>query len=242
MLPDPSKQTSCKECIFAKYENNTQVGCLADRISKFDNDIIAAYDEHTEFYVINRLCNMFRKHTWNDGIKDTSKARSEIRVTVDLIICCDNISEEYKNNIIDELNKIKKYHSKYSCYLYYSHNSTTLEKQRTFDIYNQFPENCFVSMYFNEIEYINNIIFKTKNSFHIKINDKNIYDISSFVIHMDKLINDDLKKMVLYKKDDKLAISNMACKILYNNLYLDYSENIVKLESDAKSNNLYIEV
>ena len=46
-------ETSCKECIFAVYENDTQVGCFANRIEKFKEakEIIEAYDDEKEFYV-----------------------------------------------------------------------------------------------------------------------------------------------------------------------------------------------
>ena len=243
MKPDPTKQTSCKDCIFAAYDGNTQTGCLADRISKFENDVIAAYDDHREFYVINRLCNMFRKKTWNDGVVDIIKARSEIRVSVDILINCDNMSLDYKELIISELRKISNYTSQFSCYLYYSYESPKTTREHVFDIYNKFPKNSFVSMYFNEVEYVTGIIAKTKNSFHIKLDSKNIQEASEFVIFLDESINTELKKVILYKyKNDKIAISNMACKILYTDLYLDYDNNISKIEDDSKSSNMYIEI
>ena len=41
--------TICKNCLFAKYENNTQVGCQFDRTDTVDNhpvyELLAAHDD-----------------------------------------------------------------------------------------------------------------------------------------------------------------------------------------------------
>jgi hypothetical protein len=50
--------TNCKNCVFAKYENNTQTSCHMEMIAKYreqDNScVLEVYDEEKEFYVINQ--------------------------------------------------------------------------------------------------------------------------------------------------------------------------------------------
>ena len=41
--PEDKTLTSCKECVLAVYDGDTQVSCLANRIEKLDH--IEAYDE-----------------------------------------------------------------------------------------------------------------------------------------------------------------------------------------------------
>tara|TARA_B100001564_G_scaffold331800_1_gene318140 strand:+ start:610 stop:1377 length:768 start_codon:yes stop_codon:yes gene_type:complete len=56
--------TSCKQCKFAIYEEDTQTGCLLGRIDNFqkckDAIVTESMDDDKEFYTINRACNYFR--------------------------------------------------------------------------------------------------------------------------------------------------------------------------------------
>lgn len=60
--------TACKQCVFAKYENKTQVDCYLDYISKFKDknlNILEVYDEDKEFYVINdKRCIGYKNENW----------------------------------------------------------------------------------------------------------------------------------------------------------------------------------
>lgn len=60
--------TACKNCVYAKYENITQTDCYLDYINKFKEknlEIIEAYDNEKEFYVINnKKCIGYRDNSW----------------------------------------------------------------------------------------------------------------------------------------------------------------------------------
>lgn len=60
--------TSCKECVFAVYEDKTQINCSMGMIEKYkakNCEIIEAYDDDKEFYIINeRKCINHRKASW----------------------------------------------------------------------------------------------------------------------------------------------------------------------------------
>lgn len=70
--------TPCKDCVFAKYENNTQIGCELEYISKYKNkniEILEAYDKDKEFFIINgKKCIGYREIKWFNqfDLKDSS--------------------------------------------------------------------------------------------------------------------------------------------------------------------------
>lgn len=70
--------TPCKNCVFAKYEENTQTGCELDYIEKYKNlesEILEVYDNDKEFYVINdKKCLGYREPKWFEqlGMSDSS--------------------------------------------------------------------------------------------------------------------------------------------------------------------------
>ena len=52
--------TPCKDCVFAIYDDKTQINCSQDCIDKYkklDVPIVEVYDDDKEFYVIEgRKC------------------------------------------------------------------------------------------------------------------------------------------------------------------------------------------
>jgi|TARA_R100000149_G_C5860449_1_gene126506 hypothetical protein len=61
--------TACKNCLFAEYEGNTQVGCKLHRTEKISNhpvyELIEAEDDEKEFYVLNNhICPYQRTSSW----------------------------------------------------------------------------------------------------------------------------------------------------------------------------------
>lgn len=60
--------TPCKKCVFAVYDNKTQTECYLKYLDKFranNIDILEAYDEDLEFYVINnKKCLGYRENSW----------------------------------------------------------------------------------------------------------------------------------------------------------------------------------
>lgn len=70
--------TPCKQCVFATYHNITQIGCALNYIDKYRSnsiDILEAYDEDKEFYVVNgKKCIGYRENKWFEqlGMADSS--------------------------------------------------------------------------------------------------------------------------------------------------------------------------
>lgn len=103
--------TSCKECCFAVYEDVTQVDCAASRLEVFrkvKTQIIEAYDENKQFYVIaNRICLYKRSTEWyetltQDCTDDVLAAREEIPFKYHVVI----IGDKFLTDILATVNDI----------------------------------------------------------------------------------------------------------------------------------------
>lgn len=62
--------TACKNCLFAIYDNDTQIGCYLGRTEKVDNhdvyELIEAEDEEKKFYILNNhICPYQRTSSWS---------------------------------------------------------------------------------------------------------------------------------------------------------------------------------
>lgn len=62
--------TPCKSCVFAKYDDKTQIDCYLNYIDVYKNnnvEILEAYDNEKEFFVINnKKCIGYRENKWFD--------------------------------------------------------------------------------------------------------------------------------------------------------------------------------
>ena len=113
--------TSCKNCIFAKYNVNTQYGCYVGRVEQYreiDIDIILeVYDEEKEFYVVNnRICLYYRNKEWlnrltplapyNDLSQCASLVRKAMKIKCHFIITYDK--DQHINKLANTLNSIQQ--------------------------------------------------------------------------------------------------------------------------------------
>ncbi len=86
--------TSCKACVFAEYDDITQVGCEAHQLEKFREtaEVIEAYDEEKEFFVIKGMtCQFHRPQNWKyaKATNRLEQARDEIKLDYDVTIIVD---------------------------------------------------------------------------------------------------------------------------------------------------------
>lgn len=90
--------TRCNDCIFAQFTDGKQTGCEAGRLEQFQKtpDLVE-WNEPTESFVINRVCNMKRLEKWSQrqtGDK-IQAALAEINIGLDFILIVSN-SVPYK--------------------------------------------------------------------------------------------------------------------------------------------------
>ena len=101
--------TSCKECIFAVYDDKTQIGCDLDRIDAYrdkgDNIVLEAYDDEKEFFVINNYkCRCFRNKYYAINRPNKNHKESvlkEIKTKFCFIIYANNYIEGVKTTLVN---------------------------------------------------------------------------------------------------------------------------------------------
>lgn len=76
--------TTCKDCLFAKYDGNTQVDCELGKIDKINNhpiyEVIEARDETKNFYVLNyHLCLHQRVAGWVHDNKSLDEMKNLVK-------------------------------------------------------------------------------------------------------------------------------------------------------------------
>ena len=88
-------KTSCKNCAFAVYEEDTQIDCAFGRIEKFKDSVTEAFDNDKEFFIIDRLCTYFRDKKWGYNDNSMDKVEEESAISFDIIFNCNEISEPF---------------------------------------------------------------------------------------------------------------------------------------------------
>ena len=233
-------ETSCKECIFAVYENDTQVGCFANRIEKFKEakEIIEAYDDEKEFYVVSRLCNLYRNQkTHEDLDQELLIANEQSSLSFDLFIECSDISNLDQESILKLLN----YKGKFDVRLIHKSSNDLHEKYKILDfsrkIISKFNIDCPVTQYLDFNTTMHSILLKTRKSFHVildTVKNENILE------KVNNLINNEMVKAVVVECDQELFISNLAYKVQsFNDESAEYAENIDNIIKFSKEKELY---
>lgn len=111
--------TPCKDCVFAKYQDNTQIDCALSYISKYKSkniEILEAYDDNKEFYIVNgKKCIGYRENKWFDqfdlkdsSIEDKIKKFHEIN-SLDYLLVVDlkNINLEQLEDLLSQTKNLE---------------------------------------------------------------------------------------------------------------------------------------
>jgi len=242
--PDSLLQTSCKECLFATYDGKTQTGCEANRIAKFEDYVIEAYDDEKEFYVIDCLCNYHRLPSWNDGKADLSKVIDENKPTFAVILDTDNITKAKADTTLNSILSMDYDYSKMGVVL--SQNSPLNKAKRGLinSLRNRLVENDIYT------SVIVNLNPKTSDVETFRKTGRRSHFIKTYIgqeiprdafnrIHEE--LNETLKRAVYFEFDEVEAISCMT----FASTYLEYCDyKLFKEETKNKSieQNLYLDM
>lgn len=112
--------TNCKECVFAQYDQNTQIGCGLDYINRYKEKgvrVLEVYDSDKEFYVLNdKKCIGYRENKWltNNNLSNDSDMLNRVSIyketnTIDYIAIIDtkNLKLDDLINIFDQISYSK---------------------------------------------------------------------------------------------------------------------------------------
>jgi hypothetical protein len=229
-------QTNCKDCLFAIYNGNTQVSCAANRISLFGDDVVEAYDNEKEFYVINRFCNYYRKTNWNNGEIDFQKLKKETDIPFDLFISAKDLSS---NELIKLLFNLKYDQNKITVSIFHH----MLDKVDMVEIKKLAKlTNCTVTACVDIDKYLHNSIIRSNNNYHAVLVDDNKHKIRN-IDSINSVINNDLKQAIIFNLDGVEFISNIAYKLesLINDS-ISYVENLTSLKQKSQQEKMYTEI
>lgn len=235
-------KTNCKNCAFAVYEGDTQVNCLAQRVDKFKEQgyVVEAYDDDKEFYVIERLCNLFRDTKTENTDEQLAKAKKEIQLTFDVILDCTDI--DYLIHCVDTISNNLRYDDNKIQYTIVFSNEPKLSKENKNHIFklSQKLNNCKI---INCIDYgftIHTQIYNSRKSFHTLIDLSDNFDNSVFY-NLNNIVNEDMEKAVVYTEGDVTFVSNLAYKIesLEKNS-AEYFKAVDDIVKKSKLQNLYV--
>lgn len=237
--PDNKTVTSCKDCVLAVYENNTQVSCFADRIDKVE--YVEAYDNDKEFYVVERFCNYYRDNKEiyvNNGVPNIEKIKSECRVTFDLLISCNNIDNEYEEKIKKIIETTKDAYDINKVKIHFLYTIGTKENLDRIKKLQSFVPDSSVSYYSNQL-FFHTLLLKSIKSYHLFITKENVPD-HDILNKINNLVNEQLKKLILIENNGVKVISNLAYKItsIQNSSYI-YNDIIENIYQHSQEKQLY---
>lgn len=240
-------RTSCKDCTFATYKDNTQLDCSAEKLNYFNSQdrVIEAYDNEKEFYVIKGFCNFYRKQHWNNGVADKDLARNEIAPTFDIIINCNNITREQQQDIIGKLHGIKYHKNKIKLSLYYNNNQEKNIRSLCLEILAIFQPvfSTTVSVCLDDEEHIMSYIFNKLSSTYFTYvdNTSESLDIDIFE-KIEETVNVYNTKILAAKTNTTSVVSSIAYRAYsYENPANNFKENLEKVMELCKEKNMYIE-
>lgn len=102
--------TNCQKCVFATYEEKTQVGCAAGRLDAYRSkniNIIEAEDlEENEFYVIEAWCAGYREEEWSvihEGKDLLNVLKEETKPRVGFFVLVNEDSNDGLEKTIDSI-------------------------------------------------------------------------------------------------------------------------------------------
>ena len=235
-------RTSCKNCSFAIYDENTQVGCLQNRINTFGKSVIEAYDNDKQFYVIDRFCNYYRDTAWGYTTEDLKKTERESANSYLLMIDCDDINN--KEDTTRFLSNIDYYDDKVTTILFHNHESKKNVQSDVAYIARNCKRIVNISVLSESKQFFlhDTIIKKTNAFFHCLITSVND-DCSLSLQKIEQLINKDLAKAFVINHCGNLYVNNNVYKAIarLNELHT-YKDTMERLMTDSKKLNMYTEI
>lgn len=245
MKSQPSEhtiKTNCKDCAFASYKDKTQISCEFNRIEKFGDDAIEAYDDDGEFYVIDRLCTYYRNKAWGYTSEDKGRVLKESALGFDIIFNCNNINATQAQIITHFINNHNYYPSKVNVILIHDYSHYADAKELVSSIARQASTKIDITICDSVTSQIHQILLKTKHGYHALIEYPELLEINS-LFKLNSFVNDDLNKLVAANVNGIEFIGNFVYQIFYNmNNNQNYQDNIANILKDCKSKDMYIEI
>lgn len=234
-------KTSCKNCAFAVYEEDTQIDCAFGRIEKFKDSVTEAFDNDKEFFIIDRLCTYFRDKKWGYNDNSMDKVEEESAISFDIIFDCNEISELFFETIKNFLINDAYYPRKHTIFL--AHEYEKPVKNQIIALSKFFNKNTIVSCCFSFEQFIHEQAMKSKNVFQAVIRPENVGFSADYLTTINEAINQHLTKFVIAKVDGVTFVNNFIYKSFQHiSPCSEYNKHIDSLVNSIKSSDMYKEI
>lgn len=221
-------KTVCRDCIFATYKEKTQIGCDLNRIYKYKKrgvQVIPAYDEQREFYIINgAFCNAYRGPQWkkqNTGQNLIEVVKKEIKLAYSLFV-----SYNDEVDFITMIDCIKQLDIIPRC-LYIINRSPDKHTDYMIKNYdNNWREINVLEVEWGDYLYVHQSIVsrKTKTLFYFHLSSHYIvhYNPNTLINNVNNYINEHLKEVLAIVYNNKIVGALTNLNRIYGRNFLEY--------------------
>lgn len=242
--------TPCKNCVFAKYDDKTQINCELHYIDKYkakNITILEAYDNEKEFFIINgKKCIGYRENKWFKQF-DLENAAIQAKVDkyhatnhLDYILVID-LKTLKINQLDDTLKQISELNIQPKKVIIIRHidNEKTFAYSALEQLFNKYNVSytwriqTILDTSLTHQQIIHNIInLNAKNRFIIIVSDYNT-DIQKMVISTNRIVHEDLEQFEVLSNDNGtcLCFSTLVYRFdaFHGNNLLEHQTNYQKI-------------
>lgn len=221
-------KTSCQECVFATYADDTQTGCSLGRLDFFNYK--EAYNDDGDFYILDGLCNFLRHKDWNNGEASLTKLYQETSLSFTVIINAFYLDSWALKNI--------KVNYKYMDKIKFKIIGPPNKNKDIISLRERLNCVATVSPYYNYA--MHKVVSRQNTSYFVSLDNKD--EINLDLNKFNKTYFDKPSKPILTKFNGLNYISSLAYDLAsYNTACVVFDKNIYELkkyaEKDKKKNN-----
>ena len=233
-------ETACKNCLFAIYDGKTQTSCQLGRIEKFQDldQVLDAYDDEKEFFVVKGICNAVRESGWNNDVADEGKVLSEIRPRFDVFVDATGITEKLVEDWVQFHKEVSEQDFTIDWTVFAPEDISPAGRKIVASL---LRETGMTVVETNNIDYaMTERLLQSRRAFTVVIDRLCLCNPNMFN-RIDVLLNQDLKKFVVYSLDGTSAISNLAMHVYKNKLdTMSFHDAFYEAFGDAMERQLII--
>jgi len=237
--------TKCHSCIFCQWKNDRQIGCDLEKLKKYIRSEQAAWDDTTNSYIINTICNTCRGEVWANshlGKNLISIVDKEVEISLDFLLLITNSTKyailRYLHDTIDKCVNQKQIPPR-KIYILLRDSGVKPE-----EIYPIVQESCgdikfeivyFVNMTLDLLDCIDHVVRKSKSRYYAVFNI--FHNIpSNLICTLNDLVNNKLEHVIMVTPEydiDGLIVETTAHKFFEGNKGLSLINKINTAAEDS---------
>lgn len=222
--PIDTIHTSCKNCVFATYDNNTQNDCALNYIDKYKNKnitVLEAYDDEKEFYIINRKkCIGYRENKWFNqfnldeaNISDKIQKYLETNILDYLLIIdlkLETMDIEYLDSILKQIS-ICEIQPKKVIIVRYANNDLKFPYSAIESLFKKYNVpyvwriQTILELSMSQQDILHNILLTNRNRFALVVNQQTD-DLVNVINCTNKIVHHDLDQFEVISNKDRSCI------------------------------------